>query len=164
MADKVWVEVLQCVRGSYFFVATQIRSSFPSFIGQKAVGNLRAPLRCTQLHPPLKSVWMLWSQCSSSLKLHRHLLSSPPSLRNLFGVRWTWGMRGCTWNAKRGWMHIRRPLRRMLDLQWFIQNRQFLSLFLRSPFFFNPDANYLWVRNSSQLLIKMNTNLSPPLV
>lgn len=30
--------------------------------------------------------------------------------------------------------------------------------------YFNPEANYLWVRNSSQVLIQKKTDLFPPLV
>lgn len=118
-----------------------------------------------QLLPPLKSFWILWSQCSSSLNLHRHLLST--LLHDYEAFAWCW-VGGEAWEATalwirtRLWMQVSGPLFRMLDLQWFIQNYGISIRISKVALYLNPEANYLWIRNSSQIPIKMKTNHSPP--
>lgn len=59
-------------------------------------------------------------------------------------------------------MQVSGPLFRMLDLQWFIQNYGISIRISKVALYLNPEANYLWIRNSSQIPIKMKTNHSPP--
>lgn len=117
-----------------------------------------------QLLPPLNSFWIIWSQCSSSLNLHRHLLST--LLPDCEAFAW-------------GWVEMRRErLHRVntnetanaglwtrIQNAWFamvIQNYGISIRISKVTLYLNPEANYLWIRSSSQIPIKMKTNHSPP--
>lgn len=113
---------------------------------------------------PSPEVWILWSHIQDHL-IYIATYCPPSYLTRKLWLRvgWRWGVRGSTMNAK-GDCECTSvdPYLGCLICNGLFRMIAFLSLFSKVSLYFNPEVNYLWVRNSSQVLIEMKTNLSPP--